>query len=143
MPELPEVETYRKYFDKYALNKNISSVTHIDSFLLKDGMDPAELAGKLKGIVFTSTKRHGKYLLLKASGPQYLILHFGMTGYPEFIKDCHRIPEHTRLLLDFGHSCLALVDTRRLGMIYFYENMNISQKYFTSIGLSKRCSVMY
>jgi formamidopyrimidine-DNA glycosylase len=47
-----------------------------------------------------------------------------MTGYPEFIKDCHHIPDHTRLLLDFGYSCLALVDTRRLGMIYFYENMN-------------------
>jgi formamidopyrimidine-DNA glycosylase len=124
MPELPEVETYRKYFDKYVLNKKIASVSHIDSFLLKDGMDPVELAGKLKGIVLTAAKRHGKYLFLKAPGPQYLILHFGMTGYPEFMKDCRCIPDHTRILLDFGDSCLALVDTRRLGMIYLYDDMN-------------------
>ena len=80
MPELPEVETYRKYFDRYALNRRIHSIALIDSFLLKDGRDPLWFKKILKNRVFTSSKRYGKYLLLEVSGSKYLILHFGMTG---------------------------------------------------------------
>jgi formamidopyrimidine-DNA glycosylase len=87
-------------------------------------MEPAMFSRKLKGAVLKASQRHGKYLLLEASGSQYLILHFGMTGYPKYLRIKDRIPAHTRMLLDFGHSRMALVDTRRLGMIYLYDNVN-------------------
>ncbi len=124
MPELPEVETYRKYLDRYAIGKRISAAAHIDSYLLKKALDPAGLAADLEDRIITSSNRHGKYVFLEISGPKFLILHFGMTGYPEYLEDCRDIPAHTRLLLEFDGSCLALVDTRRLGMIYLYDDIN-------------------
>ncbi len=124
MPELPEVETYRKYFDRHAIGKRIFAASHIDSFLLKRAPDPAELAADLQDRVITSSNRHGKYVFLEISGPKFLILHFGMTGYPKYLEDCRDIPAHTRLLLEFDDSCLALVDARRLGMIYLYDDID-------------------
>jgi formamidopyrimidine-DNA glycosylase len=124
MPELPEVETYRKYLDRHTTGKRISSAGHIDNYLFKKAPDPAGLAADLKDRVITSSNRHGKYVFLEISGPKFLILHFGMTGYPRYLEDCQDIPSHTRLLLKFDGSCLAMVDTRRLGMIYLYDDMD-------------------
>lgn len=122
MPELPEVETFRRYFERTSLNKRISSVSSIDGLLLKDKQDPKSLAKELENRLLAGSGRHGKYLFLITSDSKYLIIHFGMTGYLAYLKDGQDIPRYTRLLLGFGDSSLAFVNTRRLGKIFLYSD---------------------
>jgi len=120
MPELPEVETLRRFFDNNVLNRKITSVSHIDSLLLKDGLHAESLVKKLTGSTIKASDRHGKYLFIITSDDRYLIIHFGMTGGLIYQKDSRCIPDRTRLLLGLGGPSLAFVNTRRLGKIFLY-----------------------
>ncbi|MGH9066167.1 MAG: Fpg/Nei family DNA glycosylase [Acidimicrobiales bacterium] len=80
MPELPEVEAYRRLAE-LALHRPVSSVAAPDPWYLKGGLDAAGVAGALVGRELVAARRVGKLLLLDtgAGGPT-LGLRFGMTG---------------------------------------------------------------
>lgn len=80
MPELPEVEAYRRLAER-ALHRPIAAVLAPDAWFLKGGTDAAALAAALVGRSFVTARRTGKLLLLDtdAAGPT-LGLRFGMTG---------------------------------------------------------------
>jgi formamidopyrimidine-DNA glycosylase len=64
MPELPDVEHFRRYIDRTSLRQNIEKVEILNKKVL--GGAPITSIGKaLKGIIFSDTHRHGKYLFLK------------------------------------------------------------------------------
>jgi formamidopyrimidine-DNA glycosylase len=120
MPELADVEVYRRYVEATALHRPIVAVEALDELLMGDA--PAELVRRtLVGAGFEETARHGKYLFVRLDGRGWLLLHFGMTGdVATFEGD---VPPYARLLLafrDFGR--FALVDVRRLGTIDLAEN---------------------
>ncbi|MBD3310735.1 hypothetical protein GF351_05960, partial [Candidatus Woesearchaeota archaeon] len=83
MPELPDVEIFRKYAAK-ALNKKIKEISVKEKKLVK--VSESTLRKHMLGKRFTSTSRHGKYLFLKISGGSVLVLHFGMTGELAYCK---------------------------------------------------------
>ena len=60
MPELPEVETYRRYFEETSLYQPISNVYVEDTKLLTTDYDT--LNQQLKNHQFIGTKRVGKNL---------------------------------------------------------------------------------
>lgn len=80
MPELPEVEAYRRLAER-ALFRPVAEVKAPDAWFLKGGLDAAGVAGALQGRSFVAARRTGKVLLLDTSddGPA-LGLRFGMTG---------------------------------------------------------------
>ena len=117
MPELPEVEAYRKYFARTSLRQKIRSIEVESPRMIKDTTIPA-LQTKLKNKKFISTKRHGKYLFAKSEDGYYLVLHFGMTGDLKYFKSIEEKPKHTRLLINFANGYhLALDDPRKFGTI--------------------------
>ena len=75
MPELPEVEAYRRLAEK-ALGRRIAAVDAPDAWYLKAGAAPGVLVGRR----FTAARRVGKLLLLDTDGGPTLGLRFGMTG---------------------------------------------------------------
>ena len=80
MPELPEVEFYRRLAEK-ALGRTIAEVEAPDAWYLKRGLDAAGVTAALTGRSFTSARRIGKLLLLDTSdGGPTLGLRFGMSG---------------------------------------------------------------
>src|SRR5262249_56938674 len=89
MPELPEVETFKRYLDSTSLHRRIIAVDVRDAYVLK-GVSAPELARRMKGRRFESSHRHGKHLFVRAGddppSPRlrraslWLRLHFGMTG---------------------------------------------------------------
>ena len=99
MPELPEVEAYRRLAER-ALGRTIDEVAAPDAWYLKGGLSPESVAVALVGRRFTRARRTGKLLLLDSDGP-VLGLHFGMSG---------------RLLVDgtAGVDHLAYASTREL-----------------------------
>lgn len=79
MPELPDVEEFRKYVDSSVLGKQIESVDVLDSRVLEN-ISPANLKKSLKERKLLHTTRHGKHLFLDLDRGGSLHVHFGMTG---------------------------------------------------------------
>ncbi len=82
MPELPEVEAYRRLAAASA-GRRIDSVSAPDPWFLKDGTTADGLDDALAGGVVAAARRHGKLLLLDVdgpTGPSVLGIRFGMTG---------------------------------------------------------------
>ena len=77
MPELPEVETFKRYLDTTSLKQLITGVKVTDDRILNT--EEITLRKILKGKKFESSTRHGKYLLVYLN-PQYLVMHFGISG---------------------------------------------------------------
>lgn len=79
MPELPEVEAYRRLAER-ALGRRVAAVDAPDAWYLKRGLDAAALADALVGDEFLAARRIGKLLLLDCAGGPTVGLRFGMTG---------------------------------------------------------------
>ena len=79
MPELVEVEIYRRLAESRALGRKVLDVDAPDAWYLKGGLDAATIKSALLGRCFTGARRIGKLLLLDTPGPT-LGLRFGMTG---------------------------------------------------------------
>jgi DNA-formamidopyrimidine glycosylase len=117
MPELPDVEMFRRYLDSKALHQRIHFVQVEDDAVL-DGVTAKSLQVRLKGHEFKSTRRHGKNVFIAITGrDEYLRLHFGMTGGLTFLTDSSPPPRHTRVLFHFNGHQLAFLDQRKLGAI--------------------------
>lgn len=100
MPELPEVETYRRYLTGTILHQTI---THIEvgdpTKLLLIPYD--EFLNRLTGRQVIDSKRVGKNLFLKLDNHEWLYMHFGMTGDVHYYRDDADRPKHARIVFYF------------------------------------------
>src|SRR5213083_3793780 len=123
MPELPDVETFKRYLDATALHQRIARVEVLSADLLK-GISGRELVRRLKGRRFESTRRHGKHLFVRADGDFWLRLHFGMTGSLRYFKHEEQAPTHVRVLFVFANAhSLAFEDQRKFGEVGLVEDV--------------------
>jgi len=124
MPELPDVQIYKEYFDATSLKKKIAEVIECDSQLLQ-GVSKMKLSRRLKGNSFSRTQRHGKYLFACLGEKSYLVLHFGMTGFLRSFRNRDKAPGHVRLLLRFEDGYYLAYDCKRkLGRISWAETVS-------------------
>ncbi|MFW5914560.1 MAG: Fpg/Nei family DNA glycosylase [Thermoplasmatota archaeon] len=110
MPELPEVESFRRYISNTCLHKTIDGVRVSDDRILGD-LQEVELRSALLERRFDKARRHGKYLGL-LTGERALVLHFGMSGFPRYYK--RGSPHHARLILDFRSGYHLALSCQRL-----------------------------
>jgi formamidopyrimidine-DNA glycosylase len=124
MPELPDVETFKRYLNATSLHQRISSVDVRSAYVLK-GVSAPELARRLKGRCFESSRRHGKHLFVRADGDLWLRLHFGMTGSLQYFKHEEQTPKHTRVLFVFRNAHrLAFEDQRKFGEVGLLKDID-------------------
>jgi formamidopyrimidine-DNA glycosylase len=124
MPELPDVETFKRYLDSTSLHQRISGVDVESAYVLK-GVSARELAHRLKGRCFESSRRHGKHLFVRADGKLWLRLHFGMTGSLQYFKCEEQASKHTRVLFVFASThCLAFEDQRKFGEVGLVKDVD-------------------
>lgn len=117
MPELPDVEVFRRYLDSTALHKTITEV-EVETARILEGVSKAKLQKALTGRQFQVTHRHGKHLLAAFDKDAWLTFHFGMTGFLKYFKQMDQEPEHDRLLISFDNEYhLAYVSQRKLGAV--------------------------
>jgi formamidopyrimidine-DNA glycosylase len=117
MPELPDVELYKRYLDKDALRQTIERVVVNDARILDD-LPPDAFVSRLTGNRFENTRRHGKHLLVRLHRDGWLTLHFGMTGNLVYFQDEAEDPPYDRVRFDFaGGRHLAYVNRRMLGRV--------------------------
>jgi formamidopyrimidine-DNA glycosylase len=124
MPELPDVEAFRQYLHSRVLHQRIERV-EVASLSVIMGGSPRTLHRALRGTVFLSTHRHGKYLFLEIDRGGWLLLHFGMTGYPVVDANEQRPSDRARLRIRFanGHS-FSYFDPRKLGLIGIVDHVD-------------------
>ena len=124
MPELPEVETFKRYLDSTSLHQRISGLEVRDAYVLKR-VSARELTHRLKGRRFENTHRHGKHLFVRAGDELWLRLHFGMTGSLEYLKHDEVSPKAARVIFRFADNCrLAFDDQRKFGEIELIEDVD-------------------
>jgi len=117
MPELPEVEIMRRFFETAALAQKITAVEFLDDLDKVFKSSREELETTLVGQYFTETQRIGKYLFAKISNSRWLHLHFGMTGNLKLFQG-DAYPRYTRFVIQFDDGRqLAFCDLRKFGVI--------------------------
>ncbi len=80
MPELIEVEVYRRLADK-AVGRRVAAVDAPDAWFLKRGLTPEVVVSAVTGATIVATDRVGKLLLLDLDEDRPQVgLRFGMTG---------------------------------------------------------------
>lgn len=138
MPELPEVEMFKRYFERHALGQTIQRVRVLDDRILG-----TRKISQLRGREFRGARRHGKHLFAEAVGPEmplavgrwpkqserptangerqtslWLHVHFGMSGDLAYYRDDADAPRFTRLVFDFENGAhLAYEDMRLFGVV--------------------------
>ena len=124
MPELPEVETFKRYLDRTSLHQRITGVEVRDAYVLKR-VSARELTRRLKGRRFEHSHRHGKHLFVRIGDELWLRLHFGMTGDLQYFKGPEEAPKTARVLFHFTNNRrLAFDDQRKFGEIELIKDVD-------------------
>lgn len=132
MPELPEVQTYKVYIDSTSLHQKITDVDCRDERLLKKPL--SDFREYLIDQEFTESRRIGKYLFLKTTGDRVVVMHFGMTGRPDYYKAEEDRPKYGHIQISFGSGFhFSFINKRKFGWLDLAEDVDA---YKNEIGLS-------
>ncbi|MFN2555359.1 MAG: Fpg/Nei family DNA glycosylase [Nitriliruptorales bacterium] len=122
MPELPDVEAFRRYFAAHATGQRIERVTAPDSDVIRN-TTPQGLGRAVKHRRFGEPRRHGKWLFATidsdppANGPT-VVLHFGMTGYLCWADHDEPRHEHDRVVFVCDEGELRVNMMRKFGGVW-------------------------
>lgn len=123
MPELPEVETWRRLAERTATGKTILRATTAEDRLVMDTTPPAGIAATLTGRRISGTGRKGKHMWLTFDNPGALYLHFGMSGSLNHYAVPDHAPSHEKLVLHLNDGTfLSYRNPRRIGKIRWEED---------------------
>ncbi len=123
MPELPEVNTFKLYFEKHGLNKKIAKVKVSDDKIFRN-MTGRRFSQKIKGGTFIGSIRRGKYLFAELDNGHHVLLHFGMTGDLKSYKLKSEIPRHERFRFEFmDGSYLGFDCPRKFARILYLDDL--------------------
>jgi formamidopyrimidine-DNA glycosylase len=78
VPELPDVEHFRRVLREHVMGKRVNAVEVLDHGVIR-GRSSFDFVGQLVGRRFLDPERYGKWLVAGTDGPK-LLFHFGMTG---------------------------------------------------------------
>ncbi|MFF4832257.1 Fpg/Nei family DNA glycosylase [Streptomyces sp. NPDC001315] len=122
MPELPDVEGFRKVLESCAKGRVIERVDVRDAGVLH-GVSRRRLREALEGRRFTEPERHGKWLLARTGDGPTLMLHFGMTGRLVCGRPDDAAEAHDRVLFTVsGDRQLRYRDQRKLQGLWLADD---------------------
>jgi formamidopyrimidine-DNA glycosylase len=116
VPELPDVEHFRRFLSEHATGHTIERVLVTDPGILR-GVDAGFLDRALSGHRFRDPDRHGKWLIAWTTGPAALI-HFGMTGDLSWAEGPGGRHRHDRVVFVTDGGELRYRNMRKLGGLW-------------------------
>jgi formamidopyrimidine-DNA glycosylase len=119
MPELAEVEYYRKRWDPGLRQRVRAIALHGDKLIFR-GSDPAELTRVLQGATYLDSATRGKQMALRFSKGGWLGIHLGMTGNLHVERPDFEPGRHDHLVLYQAKQALVLTDARMFGRVRFH-----------------------
>jgi formamidopyrimidine-DNA glycosylase len=125
MPELPDVEIFKRVLDEHARGHVVSRVVVSDPKSLEQASG-ATLQRRLKGRRLSSSSRRGKVLFAVFEDAATLAMHFGPNGSLQDVPHDSEEPAATRLLFEFSDgSRLAYVNPRRIGHVVVTDDADV------------------
>ena len=112
MPELPDVEGFRRVLAEHGRGHRVERVQVLDEGVLRD-VSPRTLGKALSGRRFAEPGRLGKWLIARTDGPTVL-LHFGMTGNLAWHPASEKRHRHDRVVFQLDDGELRYRDMRKL-----------------------------
>ena len=120
MPELAEVEYYRKQWDGGVGAKITAVQLHREKRIFR-GSDPRALVRELTGSRLTSSTACGKQMVFQFSRGSWLGIHLGMSGALR-TEPAGFLPEkHDHLVLQQAKRALVFRDPRLFGRVRFHH----------------------
>ena len=116
LPELPDVEGFRRYLARHAQGRRIERVEVLDAELVRNRSTQA-LGRAVRGARFAAPRRHGKWLIAPV-GDVELLMHFGMTGLLRWSRDAGDRRAHDRVIFACEGGELRYDNMRRFGGIW-------------------------
>lgn len=124
MPELPDVEGFRRLVAEHAAGSRVQSVRVLDKGVLHA---PARAFTRgIRGRTLELPHRHGKWLRIptRGSGTEFpqLMVHFGMTGSFEWTPQDQADHKHDRVVFELSNGSLRYRDMRKLTGLWLAED---------------------
>ena len=120
MPELAEVEWYRKQWNPGLGNMIVDVALHARKRVFR-GTETLALRQHLVGQTLLKSTTRGKRMLFKFSGDNWLGLHLGMTGTLRVEEAKYRARKHDHLVLHQTARALVFRDSRQFGRVRFHQ----------------------
>jgi formamidopyrimidine-DNA glycosylase len=123
MPELPEMEMAKRYFESTGLHQTITELEVRRDNVLKTPEN--QLRAVLPGQQFDKVLRQGKFLAVQLDNGQALMFHFGLTGDFKYYKDDDDESKYPRVIFHFENGYKMAFDNMRLfGEIELIEDFD-------------------
>jgi len=122
MPELAEVEFFRKQWDAGRNQKILAVRLHATKRVFR-GTNPASLRQALTGARLLDSQAHGKQMLFRFSKNAWVGIHLGMTGklHTALSRAAPFLPgRHDHLVLRLAERSLVFTDPRQFGRVLFH-----------------------
>jgi formamidopyrimidine-DNA glycosylase len=116
MPELPDVEQFRRRFARHAVGRTVAEVVVTDTGILRN-VSAGELDRALRDRRFGEPERRGKWLIAWTDGASPLI-HFGMTGDLEWAANADGRHAHDRVIFTLDRGEIRYRNMRKLGGLW-------------------------
>ncbi|MFN7138151.1 MAG: Fpg/Nei family DNA glycosylase [Limisphaerales bacterium] len=120
MPELAEVEYYRKQWDCGLQNKVQQVHLHPTKRIFRR-TDTSALSAGLSGATLLGSEAHGKQMLFRFSGGAWIGLHLGMSGKLRVESSGFEPAKHDHFALRQARQTLVFSDPRQFGRVLFHS----------------------
>ena len=120
MPELAEVEFFRKRWHQAAINQRVRAVKLHPAARIFRGVNTPKLKRALTGAKLLSSETRSKQMVFRFSGGAWIGVHLGMSGDLR-VEDANYSPlKHDHLVLEFAACSLVFTDPRMFGRVQFH-----------------------
>jgi formamidopyrimidine-DNA glycosylase len=132
MPELAEVEWYRKQWDAGRGEVVIALNLHGRKRVFR-GTNTRDLRGHLTDQTLLGSEARGKRMLFRFSGENWLGIHLGMTGTLRVEPAAFHGAKHDHLVLQQQKRALVYRDSRQFGRIRFHHGAEEPEWWNTAV----------
>ena len=132
MPELPDVERFRRFLAEHAVGALIERVDTADAGILREVTAEA-LDAALRGHRFEEPGRHGKWLVAWTTGP-VVLFHFGMSGHLGWADSPDRRHGHDRVVFVTDRGELRYRNMRKFGGLWLAHDRSEAARILDVLG---------
>lgn len=125
MPELPEMETYRRLLTDKITQKPIKGVQVSREKSIN--LSPEQFHRELLGHRIVSIQRRAKHLIFELDHQKCLLLHLMLGGWMYYGREEDKPNRTTQVVISFGEESLYFIGLR-LGYLHYHDLQELEEK---------------